>query len=130
MTKKTPKPEGIPLSELFRQKGFLSSYEIEMRSSARNPVLVRAITRELHSKALKGMKFSPGRAEGSISESTRHIRQLVQDNPGLPAKELKKIADSSIIGDMSFVRFQNVVSEARAELNLPKPKATKRTHKK
>ncbi len=54
-----------------------------------------------------------GRAVGSISKKTEHIRTLVADNPGLSWKELRELADESILEGMSDRRFSNQVSAAR-----------------
>lgn len=71
-----------------------------------------------------GESFPTGRLEGAISDVTKHIRELVTNSPNSTAKELERIAEKEIIDGLSSRRFANAVSEARKELNLPKPKKT------
>lgn len=63
--------------------------------------------------ALKGEKFPAGREKGSTTESTKHIHQLVADNPSLTAKELFQITDKNIISEMAIGTFKNHVHDAR-----------------
>jgi hypothetical protein len=73
--------------------------------------------------ATKGEAFQPGRDKGAVSNTTKHIFQLVKDNPKLSVKNLFPKADKTIIGDMTDGTFRNHVTEARKQY----PKETKAT---
>jgi len=109
--------DGLPASDI--QKKGLEALEGQRR-------IADAILENLVESAQRGEAFPTGRPEGAISNVTKHIRQLVTNSPCSTTKELERNADKEIIKEMSSGRFANAVSEARKELNLPKPKKTKK----
>lgn len=68
---------------------------------------------ELHLKTV----FPPGKPEGSMAPSTKYILSLMEQNPGLSAKELFKLAETTKIktkdGTMTLKAFSNRMSELR-----------------
>ena len=67
----------------------------------------------LWNNAKKGEKFKPKRVKGAKSDSTKHIEELVKLNPNQSAKELERLADKEIIGDIQPSTFANKVSKAK-----------------
>ena len=69
--------------------------------------------KDLHIQELarKGEKFRPARKLGSLSEKTKYIYKLVENNPDLTAKGLYKIADKEVLGAMPITTFSNHVSK-------------------
>lgn len=63
--------------------------------------------------AEKGKKFISGKPKGSISERTKYIHELVKLHPNLSAKELLKLAIESRLGNLSYGRFKNIVTDAK-----------------
>lgn len=64
----------------------------------------------------KGKKFKPGRPKNSVSNKTKHINELATTHCNLSAKELYRLADSSILNEgkeMPFSTFEVKVSMAR-----------------
>lgn len=61
----------------------------------------------------KGILFAPGRLKDAIGETQKYINELVANNPKKRAKELERLADKTIIGDMDSRTFANKVSEAK-----------------
>jgi len=60
-----------------------------------------------------GKKFPQGRPTGAISAPTKYINELVSEYPTKTAKDLRRLADDSIIGEMSDRTFANNVSIAK-----------------
>lgn len=91
-----------------------SELQVEMEKQLRfQQGLVDAFNIEMRSGALKSYRFEPKRVQGAIGRSQIHINKLVADNPGLSAKELMKLADKNIIGNISVETFSNKVSKSR-----------------
>lgn len=65
----------------------------------------------------KGRKFKPNRPRGAKSDSTKHIEKLVKSNPNLSAKELERLANKNIIGDIKSGTFANKVSAIKNQNN-------------
>ena len=63
-----------------------------------------------------GEKFPQGRPPDAISESTQYIQKLVAEHPTKKAKELQRLADESIIQNMSSGTFANKVSKAKKSI--------------
>lgn len=61
----------------------------------------------------KAIVMAPGRHEGAIGETQKYINELVAANPKKTAKELNKLADKTIIGNMKDRNFANKVSAAK-----------------
>jgi len=62
----------------------------------------------------KAEKFKPGRLQGSQSETTKYIYNLVKQYPNESAKVLfHRLADKSVIGKMALKTFSNHVTEAK-----------------
>lgn len=65
----------------------------------------------------KGMKFTAGRKEGAVSIETKHIQDLLKQNPKMKAKELLILADDKIIDrGMPLGTFKNKVTTAKKKL--------------
>ena len=62
----------------------------------------------------RGKKFKTHRPKGSFSEKREYINALVASNPNKTTKELLKLADRNIIGEMKDGTFGNHVTKARA----------------
>ena len=103
-------------SNIFDEDGRLvteNESQIKAREALHAQMALRdAIKEELTLQARKGVTFKPGRADGSVSDATTHIHQLVKDNRSLSAKELFPKANKSKIGDMSEGTFRNHVTAA------------------
>lgn len=61
----------------------------------------------------KAKAFAPGKPAGAIGETQKYINELVAANPEKKAKELERLADKTIIGDMNSRTFANKVSAAK-----------------
>lgn len=61
-------------------------------------------------------KFKPGRTKGAIGAAMTHIQKLVEEYPELKAKELRALADESILSGMAEGTFANQVTNARKRL--------------
>ena len=62
-----------------------------------------------------GMKFSKGKSPGAKSKKRLHIEELVKNYPNRTAKELSRLANSELIGKMTFETFQNHVSKIKRD---------------
>ncbi|MES2498920.1 MAG: hypothetical protein V4570_00175 [Pseudomonadota bacterium] len=61
---------------------------------------------------IKASSFMPGRQNGAVGKKQIHVNELVNNNPGMTAKELRKIADDTILGNIAEGTFANKVVEA------------------
>lgn len=102
------------------RKGILTSeLQIEIKKQLDYlRALVGEFNNEMLNGALKSYKFEPKRKKGAIGDKQKHIEELVAAHPELKHKELDKLADKTIIGDMKFSTFSNNVSKARKRLKL------------
>ncbi|MGO9446312.1 MAG: hypothetical protein ACLPXB_16280 [Thiobacillaceae bacterium] len=65
-------------------------------------------------KTLRSLRpLRRGRKQGAMSKAGKHIKDLALKYPDRSAKELEKLADDSIIDEMSSRTFANHVSAAR-----------------
>ena len=67
----------------------------------------------LEELAKKGIQFSKGKALGARSKSTLHIEELMKKHPDLKPKELQKLGNPELLGEMSIRTFQNHVSKIK-----------------
>lgn len=105
-----------PTGEFLLEKALLlvANYEPERGGKFfREYMKKNALDEALMTKAIKGVKFSPGRKAGSQSEKVKYIHELVGKNMHLSSKQLMKIADKSIIGNMTRGTFSNHVTQAK-----------------
>lgn len=65
--------------------------------------------------SIKNDKFASGRKKGALGKKQIHINELVKSNPGMSAKELRKIADENILGNIKDGTFENKVVEAHKQ---------------
>ena len=91
---------------------------------AENPLSPRAslhlgmIEREIAAPFVEhSNNFRTKRKKGSIGKSQEHIKSLVAAHPTLSSKEIMKLADKEIIGEIKDTTFNNKVTFARNPKN-------------
>jgi hypothetical protein len=91
--------------------GMAARFDIDERAS---PTLARD---DPWARALRADQMFLEIAERAMldrtEESTLYIRELVLNHPGRTAKELRKMASDSVVGDMTLHTFEKKVSDAK-----------------
>lgn len=88
---------------------------LDILASLGNEFAIDALEK-IYPNLLKGRKFKTGRPKDSVNDNTKHIQDLVKNNPNMTAKEMLAIADKSIIGDMVLGTFSNKVTDAKKKM--------------
>lgn len=91
--------------ELFRRLDVAAQYEF-LANAGKAPI-------DVLNACIKADSFAPKRQKGAIGNKQEHINILVKNNPNLPAKTLRKLADESILDGMKESTFANNVTKAR-----------------
>jgi hypothetical protein len=71
---------------------------------------------DMATKSEHGEKFI-SRKKGAIGKVQAHINDLVAAHPTLTSKEIMRLADKNIIGEIKVANFSNKVTKARNPKN-------------